>query len=52
MRQYYDLPSLSLRAAAWHLMSAGVPGFKVRWWGGSAQAKAAPQYHKGAGCSA
>lgn len=27
--QYYDLPSLSMREAAWHLMRAGVDGFKV-----------------------
>lgn len=27
--QYYDIPSLSLRAAAWQLMAAGIPGFKV-----------------------
>jgi hypothetical protein len=26
---YYDIPSLSLRTAAWHLMDAGVDGFKV-----------------------
>ncbi|PSC73416.1 hypothetical protein C2E20_3417 [Micractinium conductrix] len=26
---YYDLPSVSLRAAAWRLMEAGVEGFKV-----------------------
>ncbi|KAI7839286.1 hypothetical protein COHA_006984 [Chlorella ohadii] len=26
---YYDLPSLSLRAATWHLQRAGVPRFKV-----------------------
>lgn len=29
--QYYDLPVMSLRAAAWHLMHAGIEGFKVRW---------------------
>lgn len=29
--QYYNLPVVSLRAAAWHLMQAGVEGFKVRW---------------------
>jgi hypothetical protein len=28
--QYYDTPALSLRAAAWRLMHAGVEGFKVR----------------------
>lgn len=27
--QYYDLPSLSLRAATWHLQRAGVPRFKA-----------------------
>jgi hypothetical protein len=26
---YYDIPSLSLRTAAWHLMDGGVDGFKV-----------------------
>lgn len=27
--QYYDLPSLSLRSAAWRLMQAGIDGFRV-----------------------
>lgn len=27
--QYYDLPALSVRAAAWHLMKAGIDRFKV-----------------------
>ena len=30
--QYYDLTSVSLRAATWHLMAAGIDGFKVSWW--------------------
>lgn len=29
LAQYYDLPSVSLRAAAWHLMQLGIEGFKV-----------------------
>lgn len=29
-RQYYDVPSLSLRSAAWRLWQAGVDGFKAR----------------------
>lgn len=29
--QYYDLPVVSLRAAAWRLMQAGIDGLKVRW---------------------
>ena len=28
--QYYDVPVVSLRAAAWRLMHAGIEGFKVR----------------------
>jgi hypothetical protein len=31
--QYYDVPVVSLRAAAWRLMHAGIDGFKVRWPG-------------------
>lgn len=27
--QYYDIPVVSLRAAAWRLMSAGIEGYKV-----------------------
>lgn len=27
--QYYDLPVVSVRAAAWRLMLAGIDGFKV-----------------------
>ena len=27
--QYYDIPVISLRAAAWRLMSAGIEGYKV-----------------------
>ena len=27
--QYYDLPSLSLRGAAWRQMQAGLTGFRV-----------------------
>lgn len=30
MAHYYDLPSVSVRAATWRLMQAGVEGFKVR----------------------
>lgn len=30
LAQYYDLPALSLRAAAFQLIRAGVPGFRVR----------------------
>ncbi|KAL4854367.1 hypothetical protein ACK3TF_004885 [Chlorella vulgaris] len=29
LAQFYDVPSLSLRAAVWHLMQAGIDGFKV-----------------------
>ena len=29
LARYYDCPALSLRAAAWRLMHAGVDGFKV-----------------------
>ncbi|KAI7846321.1 hypothetical protein COHA_000158 [Chlorella ohadii] len=29
LAQYYDMPVVSLRAAAWHLMSAGIEGFKI-----------------------
>ncbi|KAL4431448.1 hypothetical protein ABPG75_006704 [Micractinium tetrahymenae] len=29
LAQYYDLPSMSLRVAAWRLMQQGVEGFKV-----------------------
>lgn len=27
--QYYDLPTLSLRSAAYHLMDAGLPKFQA-----------------------
>lgn len=30
LAQYYDLPSLSLRAATWHLQNAGIHRFRVR----------------------
>ncbi|KAL4421750.1 hypothetical protein ABPG77_009733 [Micractinium sp. CCAP 211/92] len=29
LAQYYDVPSMSLRAAAWRLMQQGIEGFKV-----------------------
>ncbi len=30
--QYYDLPVVSVRAATWRLMHAGIDGFKVGGW--------------------
>ncbi|PRW61151.1 hypothetical protein C2E21_0306 [Chlorella sorokiniana] len=32
LAQYYDVPVVSLRAAAWRLMHAGIEGFKVDKW--------------------
>ncbi len=30
LAHYYDLPSVSVRAATWRLMQAGIDGFRVR----------------------
>ena len=32
--QYYDLTALSVRTAAWHLMTAGINRFKASLLGG------------------
>lgn len=34
LAHYYDLPSVSVRAAVWRLMLAGIDGFKVGAWRG------------------
>ena len=49
--QYYDMPVVSLRAAAWHLMSAGIEGFKVRPLGGIALCAGCCEVHDTGICS-